>query len=129
MSDKPLESLTEAQKQRLGNLTTEIVFDKITVSYLIEARGESFAKKAAFYSATISRKPDELCPAPTTDSRWSIDDLQIVRSVLCKHVIAACYSDAVKRRMMTSTQAREEVTPILAAYDMQIAKNLSAGNE
>jgi len=130
MSDKkdPFEHLTDKQRQRLANLTAEILFDKITVSFSLETREGS--KKSSFYSATVSRGVDPLTQSePHPEGSWRPDEVKVVRSILSKHVVAACYDDAVRRRQMTPNQAREEVHPILAAYDNNIAKNLANGSE
>lgn len=128
MTDKkaqsPFDNLTEAQRLRLSNLTSEIRFDKLTASFLLESRGEG-TKKSSFYSASVSRA--EL--GDESPRNWTIDDIRIIRSLLSKHVVATCYDDAVRRHQMTSVQAREEATSILAAYDALVAKNLMNGSE
>jgi hypothetical protein len=123
----PLESLTEAQRERLKKLWTEIQFDKITVSFSIEERDPNFRKKAAFYSVTASRGTGaEIAQmhegAPPVG--FAAEDVKIVRSLLCKHVVAAVYEDCAKRGLMSTKEAASEARSVLASYDEAIVKQL-----
>jgi hypothetical protein len=114
------EELTDDQRARLSKLTTEIRHDRITVSCSVEA-----GKRSAFYSVTASR--DDGSSQVGEGASWGIDDLKIVRCLLCKHVVAATYDDAVKRLILPPAEAKEEALGILARYDAQIAKHLKNG--
>jgi hypothetical protein len=96
------------------------------VSFAIEERNPNWGKRSAFYSVTASRDPAGA--EGGTALGWGANDLKVVRCLLCKHVVTATYDDAVKRKIMTVAQAREEVVGIVAAYDTQIVKHLSATN-
>lgn len=93
---------------------------------MIEERNPAWGKRSAFYSVTASR---DRAGVETGDTNsWNQNDLKIVRCLLCKHVVTATYDDAVKRKILTMHQAREEVVDIVSAYDAQIIKHLSATN-
>jgi hypothetical protein len=116
-----LDSLTAVQRERLAKLTSEISYEKVTVSFSIEERNPQWGKRSAFYSVTVGRDRGE---TPEEAAGWAQEDLKVVRSLLCKHVVAATYDDAVKRRILTKDQARNECMDILGLYDAQIAKHL-----
>jgi len=92
----------------------------MTVSFSLDARDTASTKRSAFYSVTASRSGDQ---------SWSLDEARLVRAMLSKHVVAGCYDDAVRRRVLTRGQAHEEVVPILSAYDEMIARHLSKESE
>ncbi len=86
-------------------------------------------KKSAFYSVTASRGSGaEIAQAHESSSSagFAPEDVKIVRSLLCKHVVRATYDDAVKRGMMTAKDAVSEARAALAAYDAEIAKLLQS---
>ena len=110
-------------------MSAEIQFDKLTVSYSIEDRGPSGRKKSAFYSVTASRGTGAEIAQAHEDSHppgFAPEDVKIVRSLLCKHVVHAVYDDAAKRGMMDPKDAAGEARIILAAYDETIVKQLQS---
>lgn len=119
--------MSEQQKRRLAELTAEVEYDRITISFSLDVREPMGSKKSSFYSATVNRRG--VGESHKTSGGWTSEEVKVVRALLSKHVVAACYDDAIRRRMMTSMQAREEVMPILAAYDAHIVKNLTNWSE
>ena len=53
------------------------------------------------------------------------DEAKVARLLLSKHVVASVYDDAVKRGMMSSSTAQEELRAILHRYDNGLVKLLS----
>jgi hypothetical protein len=123
----PLDSLTQAQRERLKRLSGEIQFDKLTVSFSIEDRDVNNRKKSAFYSVTASRGAGAEIPQmheTTQAAGFAPEDVKIVRHLLCKHVVAAVYDDASKRNLMSQRDAVVEAQAILGAHDEAIARLL-----
>ena len=124
-----LESLTAPQKERLQRLSTEIQFDKLTVSFSIEDRDQNNRKKSAFYSVTASRGTGAEIPQMHEGAQstgFNSEDVKIVRNLLCKHVVRAVYEDSAKRGIMSGKDAANEAREILAGYDTTIVKLLQS---
>lgn len=127
----PLDTLTEAQRKRLGSLRSEIRTDKITVSFSIEDRDRSGRKKSAFVSVTSSRGHGaEIQQLNSGDppANFTEDEANVVHALLSKQVVAMCYLDAVARGFLATNAARNELTGILRAYDNRLAKLLGAAD-
>ncbi len=125
-------SLTDAQRSRLKKLAAEIQFDKITVSFSVEDRDGNNRKKSAFYSVTASRGTGAEIPQMHEDRQsagFAAEDVKIVRSLLCKHVVAAVYEDCAKRGLMSQKDAATEARAILASYDDTIVKLLQRSTD
>lgn len=126
----PFESLSPEQRQRLANLSADISYDRITVSFSLEQRDETGRKMSCFLSLRAGRKPRNGQDADTSaadpkvpgNGAFSQDEARIVRLLVSKQVVAAVYDDAVKRRILSTGQAADELKPILTAYDGHLAK-------
>lgn len=114
-----MNGLTTAQRERLQSLQSEILFDRIVVSFSIDARDEYGRKKSTFYSASATRKPG--AETPGEGHGFSVEDERIVHAILAKRVVATVYGDAVTRKVLPGDVARAEVTEIIAAYDRYLA--------
>jgi len=125
----PLESLTPSQQARLRKLQAEIQFDKLTVSFSIDERDPNGRKKSAFYSVTASRGTGAEIPQ-MHESReaagFAPEDVKIVRTLLCKHVVRAVYEDAARRGMMSAKEASTEARSVLMSYDDGLVKLLQS---
>jgi hypothetical protein len=123
----PLESLSTSQRERLKKLWAEIQFDKLTVSFSVEDRDANNRKKSAFYSVTASRGTGAEIPQMHEGAQaagFAAEDVKIIRSLLCKHVVAAVYEDCAKRGLMSARDAAVEAKAILTSYDEAIVKQL-----
>jgi len=118
-----VERLAPEKLNRLRNLTSEIVHERITVSFAIDERDPNGRKQSAFFSTTVRRKGDDL----EAGAGWSNDELRVIRLAVSKQVVGIVYEEAVLKRMLTPSQAAEELKPILEAYDVRIAKLLGDG--
>lgn len=129
----PLANLTPKQQERLRKVANSMQIDKITVSHSIEERNRDGRKSSAFYSVTASRGTGAEITQLGDDSRspagFSPEDTKLARLVLSKHVVASVYDDAVKRGLMPSSTAQEELRAILTRYDNGIAKALAVIEE
>lgn len=96
----------------------------MTVSFSIDERDANGRKRSAFYSLTVSRKEDE-GETKRSPSGFTGDEVRLVRAIISKQVVATVYDDAVKRGMLPGGLAKDELGPILNAYDATIAKHLS----
>jgi hypothetical protein len=133
MSDKPspLDQLTEEQKTRLRQLSSEVRLDKITVSFSVDDRDARGRRKSAFYSVTASRGHGAEVQEFHSDAPgapFTVEDAKLVRCLVSKHVVSSVYSDAVQRGIMSANEAREEARAILAGYDNQIVRALTGKN-
>lgn len=120
-------TLSDAQRSRLKRLAAEIQFDKLTVSFSIEDRDGNNRKKSAFYSVTASRGTGAEIPQMHGNGQpagFAPEDVKIVRTLLCKHVVAAVYQDCAKRGLMTERDAAAEAHSILKSYDESLVKLL-----
>lgn len=129
----PLANLTPKQQERLRKVAHSMQIDKITVSHSIEERNRDGRKSSAFYSVTASRGTGAEITQLGNDGRepagFSPEDTKLARLVLSKHVVASVYDDAVKRGLMPSSTAQEELRAILTRYDNGIAKALAVVEE
>ena len=129
----PLSELSPKQQERLKSVSGSLVIDKITISHSIEERSRDGRKMSAFYSVTASRGTGAEITQLSNDHHAPIglspDDTKIARLVLGKHVIAAVYDDAVKRGMLSTAVAQEELRAVLTRYDKGLAKLLQAVGE
>lgn len=129
----PLANLTPKQQERLRKVANSMQIDKITVSHSIEERNRDGRKSSAFYSVTASRGTGAEITQLGNDGRepagFSPEDTKLARLVLSKHVVASVYDDAVKRGLMPSSTAQEELRAILTRYDNGIAKALAVVEE
>jgi hypothetical protein len=117
----PFDRLTPEQKARLQGLSSEISFDRLTVSFSLEGRDGNGFKRSSFFSLGCSRKTDESAKA----EGFSQEEIRVVRCVVSKQVVSTVYDDAVKRGLMSRSQAGEELRPILESYDNHIVRLLS----
>jgi hypothetical protein len=116
MSDvkKILEGLTEAQKERLRRLESEMTFEKLTASFTIDDRDETGRRKGVFYSASVTRNNGE--------GGWTASEAMIAACVLSKHVVGMTFRDALHRGVVSKQVVSQELPGIIAAYDQSIAK-------
>lgn len=114
--------LTPEQRARLANLSAEISYDRITVSFSIDERDANGRKRSAFYSLGVSRKAPDDSDSPVG---FTADEQRLVRCIVSKQVVSVVYDDAVKRGMLNGSAAKDELRPILEAYDSHIAKLLA----
>lgn len=125
----PLSDLSPQQQERLKQVSGSILIDKITISHSIEERSRDGRKMSAFYSVTASRgtgaEVTQLSNDHHSPAGFSPEDTKLARLVLGKHVVAAVYDDAVKRGMMATSTAQEELRAVLTRYDNGIAKLLN----
>jgi hypothetical protein len=125
----PLSNLTPKQQERLKSVGGSLQIDKITISHSIEERNRDGRKSSAFYSVTASRGTGAEINQLGNDHHqpvgYSPDDTKLARLLLSKHVVASVYDDAVKRGMMASSTAQEELRAVLTRYDNGIAKLLT----
>jgi hypothetical protein len=121
--------LTPKQQARLRQVGGALSIDKITVSHSIEERGRDGRKTSAFYSVTASRgtgaEITQLANEQHEPVGFTPDDAKVARLLLSKHVVAAVYDDAVKRGMMSSSAAQEELRAVLTRYDGSLARLLA----
>jgi len=54
------------------------------------------------------------------------EDVKIVRTLLCKHVVRAVYEDAARRGMMSAKEASTEARSVLMSYDDGLVKLLQS---
>ena len=125
----PLSNLSEKQQARLKSVSGLLLIDKITVSHSIEERNRDGRKTSAFYSVTASRgtgaEVNQLSNEHHEPAGFTPDDAKLARLLLGKHVVTATYDDAVKRGMLSSASAQEELRTVLTRYDNGIAKLLN----
>lgn len=122
MSDEKkslLEQLGPEAALRLQNLTSEISYEKVTVSFSLDGRDADGLKRNAFYSLTVGRREYEGAP-----KGFTADELRVLRCILSKQVVATVYDDAVKRLLLPGPLAKEELKGILDRYDAQLVKLL-----
>lgn len=123
-----MDDLSPEQKERHKRILSELSFDKLTVSFSIEDRDAQGRKKSAFYSVTASRGTGaEIATMgeDKTPAGFRLEDVDIARALLCKHVVKATFEDALRRRIMSVSDAQEECRSILGSYDKYIASQLS----
>lgn len=128
--ETPLSQLTDDQKAVLKSVADVMAIDKITVSYSIEERTQSGRKASAFYSVTASRGTGAEIQQLNEDSRpagYTPEEAKIARLLLSKHVVASVYDDAVRRGMMNSATAKEELTAVITRYDHGIVRLIQNG--
>lgn len=125
----PLANLSDKQKERLRTVSGSIQIDKITVSHSIEERNKDGRKSSAFYSVTASRGSGAEINLLGSDENkptgYSPEDTRLARLLLSKHVVVSVYDDAVRRGLMPSSSAQEELRAILTNYDNGILKLLN----
>jgi len=120
-----IEGLKPEQQERLDSLASEIRLDKITVSFSIEDRDGQGRKKSCFVSETASRGHGAEMTQMNeygSPANWSLEEAQLVHCVLSKQVIAKTYRDAVHRRVISAETARQELPPIMQAYDANLVR-------
>lgn len=114
---KPLlERLTAEQQGRLKSLTFSMRHERMAVSFSLDAKDALGSKRSVFFSLTTGAE----------GGSWSQEEMRIVRCLLSKEVVGATFDDAVRRRLMSAVEAKEELLPILASYDVKIEKLLGA---
>ena len=127
--ESPLSSLTVAQQERLKSVSGGLQIDKITISHSIEERSLDGRKMSAFYSVTASRGTGAEISQFGNDPRGAVgfspEETKLARLVLSKHVVAAVYDDAVKRGILGSAGAQEELRVVLTRYDNAIVRALN----
>lgn len=102
-----------ADPDRLKRLVDSMVYEKITVSYAIEARDANGVKRSVFYSVNAS-KPEG----------FDAEEVRLARLALGKHVVAAVYQDVVIRRVMDVESAATESAAVQRGYDERITRLL-----
>lgn len=102
-------------KARLETLASSIRYDKITVSFSIGGRDIEGRKRDAFYSAGISK---------AGDLGYTETEASIVHSLVSKHVLSCTFLDAVRRGIMTPSEASSELKILSQSYDDRIARLL-----
>jgi len=125
----PFDDIPQDQRDRLKRIQSEISFDKLTVSFSIEDRDASGRKKSAFYSVTASRGTGAEITTmgeDRTPAGFNAEDVGLARAMLCKHVVKATFDDAIRRRIVSASDAQDECRNILGSYDKLIV-NLLAG--
>lgn len=115
-----VDRLAPEQLERLRTLTSEILHERITVSFSIDERDPNGRKQSAFFSTTVRRKSDDV----DSESGWTNAEARLIRLTVSKQVVGIVYEEAVLKRMLTPSQATDELRPILEAYDRRIAKAL-----
>jgi hypothetical protein len=119
----PFDDLTEEQRARLRKLVSEVVFDKITVSFSIEERDITGRKRSAFYSVNTIRAAEDGSPG------WTLDEVRLAKAVVSRHVVASTYEDAFRRRVLSfSEENRTERDAVVGGYDKLIAGLVSGVN-
>ena len=113
-----LERLTAEQQDRLKSLTFSMAHERLCVSFSLDVKDALGSKRSVFVSLTTRCGP--------AGGYWPQDQMRIVRCLLSKEVVGATYDDAVRRRLMSAAEAKEELMPILASYDVKIEKLLGA---
>lgn len=116
--EEPKSELTQVQRDRLQQLQSEIVYDRITVSFSIDGKDSRGHKRSAFYSVNVSRRGSE---AQSGQIGFAPDEERLVHATVSKRVVGTVYGDAVFRGILPPQEAREESKAILAAYDRYIA--------
>ena len=127
----PFDDLTTEQKERLKRISSEVSFDKLTVSFSIEDRDASGRKKSAFYSVTASRGTGaeiNTMGEDKTPAGFSAEDVGVARALLCKHVVKATFDDAIRRRIVSVSDATDECRSIIGSYDKRLIHLLSGKN-
>jgi hypothetical protein len=114
-----LERLGPDAAQRLQGLTSEISYEKVTVSFSLDGRDANGLKRNAFYSLTVGRREYE-----GAAKGFTADELRVLRCILSKQVVSTVYDDAVKRLLLPGNVAKDELTVILERYDNQLVKLL-----
>jgi len=124
MSDQaPLsDRLTPEQKAILSSLSASVSYEGMTISFSLDGKDlYTGVRKSAFFSLKVSRGDGQ--------DGWSTGDSRVVRCLLSKEVVTAVYDDAVRRRMLEASEAREQLRPILASYDNQLVKLLGGSSD
>ena len=127
----PFDDLPQEDQKRLKRISSEISFDKLTVSFSIEDRDGHGRKKSAFYSVTASRGTGAEITTmgeDRTPAGFNAEDVGIARALLCKHVVKATYDDAIRRRIVSTSDAQEECRSIIGSYDKLLVHLLSGKN-
>lgn len=118
----PFDRLTPEQRERGRKLRDSLSLDKITLSFSIEDRDSEGRKKSAFYSVSASRG----AALEGTAGGYSMEETQLVRTFLARHVVQATYDDAFRRRILSHTAENvRERDAILAAYDDKLVHLLA----
>ncbi len=113
----PFDQLTPEQREKGRKFLSEITIDKITLSFSIEDRDAEGRKKSAFYSISSSRGPSP---------GYTLEETQLARTYLARHVVQATYDDAFRRKILTHSQDNvRERDAILAAYDDKLVHMLA----
>lgn len=115
--------MTEKQKERLRKLESELRFEKLTVSFMIEDRDGAGRRKQTFYSASVSRNGGDTSPVG-----WTQQEAQIASCMLSRQVVVTTYGDAMRRKVLPREVVATELPGILAAYDEHLAKLTSNGD-
>jgi hypothetical protein len=121
------DALTPEQRDHLREVSKTLRYEKLTASFSIEGRDLNGNKKSAFYCVTASRGHGgevSLLGTPAESVSYDELDARLAHCLLSKHVVSETYLDAVRRGIMSSATAREEMTPILRGYDERAVKLL-----
>jgi hypothetical protein len=102
-------------KTRLETIASSIRYDKITVSFSIGGRDMEGRKRDAFYSASTSK---------VSEPGYTETEACIVHSLVSKHVLSCTFLDAVRRGIMTPSEATNELKILSQSYDDRIARLL-----
>lgn len=117
------QSLTPEQRARLENLASEISYDRMTVSFLLEGKNPEGLKASAFFSLAVSKKDSE------DGNGFTHEDMKLVRCLLSKQVVATVYDDAIRRKIISPSVAVGELRGILESYDEHIERLMGTDSD
>lgn len=131
-SNKPEPSqLSPENKAKIKEISDSLRIDRLTVSFSVEERSLNGRKSNAFYSVTASRGTGaEVTRLNELDTEadpvgYTMEEARVARMLLGKHVVAAVYDDAVRRGILPSSLAQEELHTIIARYDAGLVRILN----
>lgn len=112
----PLDTLSPEGKAKLAALGEDIQYDKITTSFTLEGHGPDGSRRVASVSLSASRRGGP---------GFSKADMKLVRLMVGRAAVAATYDEAVRRGVLTQTQANEQATATILKYDEALAAEVS----
>ncbi len=122
MADPPKDGLAKEVQARLAKLETSLVYDKITVSFSLEERLATGRRMSCFVSMTANKGSQDPLDL---QAGFSPSEIDVVRCILSKKVVAATYADAILRGLISLDRGLAEETLIQAKYNALIAKKAS----
>ena len=94
----------------LKRLKSEILYEKLTVSFSIEGRDASGLKKFSLFTASVGRSGEG----------WPPEEMPIVKSLVSKQVVRETYKDALMRGVISKETCKNELPKVLKALDHSI---------